>query len=134
LTRSDAFCIVAATLERDNMHQSLSGYVRDQLQRRYDGPIPRQELRWVEELLNAERQMEDALSPVEKAVKRLCACYGELMLETARLEASRQVLSETPEPRWQREYKHRRDMAAAHSRALGSSNAALLSLLENDGN
>ena len=87
------------------MRRSLSGYARDQLEQRYDGPIPGPELARVEWLAGAEREIEQALSPIERGLRRLADAYADLLGATARLEAARQLATEdgrtaaTPEGR-----------------------------------
>lgn len=110
------------------MHRSLSGYLRDQLQRRYDGPIPGPELRRVEELACVERALDGDMAPIERALRRVADDYGDLLRETARLEATRQILAETHDRRREAEYRKRLALVLDSGRALEASNAQLLAL------
>ena len=73
------------------MHQSLSSFLRAATDAHFEGPIPataRERIRIVE---NAERAFDQALSPLERAIKSLSIAYADVMRDSALVEASRQL-------------------------------------------
>lgn len=109
--------------------QTLSSFVSDQLQKRHDGPIPSQDMRFLEQLTAAERQAEQMLSPVERALKVLADDYADLLRETAFLEARRQIYTEMPDAAAKRRFEHCLARAITFGRALRSSSEALMTVL-----
>lgn len=76
------------------MFESLSQFAREHSERSFDGPIPvrvKQRIRTIEDI---ERAFEDSLPPAERALKTLMSAYGEVLRETAKLEAARQLAIE----------------------------------------
>jgi hypothetical protein len=77
------------------MHQSLSGFLRAATDAHFEGPIPaadRDRIRIVE---GAERAFDRALSPMERALKSLSIAYADVLKDSALVEASRQLRTES---------------------------------------
>jgi hypothetical protein len=77
------------------MHQNLSRFLRAATDAHFEGPIPaadRERIRIVE---SAERAFERSLSPLERAVKSLTIAYADVLKDSALVEASRQLRSDS---------------------------------------
>ena len=108
------------------MRRSLSGYARDLLERRYDGPIPGRELARVEWLAGAEREFEQALGPIERGLRRVGDAYADLLSAATRLEAARQLEAEDGRPAGTPECRRRLERVIDRARALHARIAAFL--------
>jgi len=76
------------------MHSSLSGFLRSATERHFEGPIPavaRDRIRIVE---SAERAFDRSLPPLERGLKSLIHAYGDVVRDSALVEASRQLRQE----------------------------------------
>lgn len=73
------------------MHQSLSSFLRAATDTHFEGPIPATERERIRVVENAERAFDQALSPLERAVKSLSIAYADVMRDSALVEASRQL-------------------------------------------
>jgi hypothetical protein len=73
------------------MHQSLSSFLRAATDAHFEGPIPAAERERIRIVENAERAFEQALSPLERAIKSLSVAYADVMRDSALVEASRQL-------------------------------------------
>lgn len=81
------------------MHQSLSRFLRAATDAHFEGPIPAAERERIRIVESAERAFERSLSPLERAVKSLTIAYADVLKDSALVEASRQLQSESePEP------------------------------------
>lgn len=77
------------------MFQSLSSYLRATADAHFEGPIPavdRERIRIVE---SAERAFDRSLSPLERALKSLSVAYADVLKDSALVEASRQLRTES---------------------------------------
>jgi hypothetical protein len=77
------------------MHQSLSSFLRASTDAHFEGPIPaadRDRIRIVE---SAERAFDRALSPLERTLKSLSMAYADVLKDSALVEASRQLRTES---------------------------------------
>ena len=77
------------------MNQSLSSFLRAAADAHFEGPVPaadRDRIRIVE---SAERAFDRALSPLERALKSLSSAYADVLKDSALVEASRQLRTET---------------------------------------
>jgi hypothetical protein len=77
------------------MHQSLSGFLRAATDAHYEGPIPTAERERIRIVENAERAFERSLSPLERAIKSLSIAYADVLKDSALVEASRQLRSDS---------------------------------------
>ena len=73
------------------MHQSLSSFLRAATDAHFEGPIPAAERERIRIVENAERAFDQALSPLERAIKSLSIAYADVMRDSALVEASRQL-------------------------------------------
>jgi len=73
------------------MHQSLSSFLRATTDTHFEGPIPATERERIRIVENAERAFDQALSPMERAIKSLSIAYADVMRDSALVEASRQL-------------------------------------------
>ncbi|WP_119301326.1 hypothetical protein [Dongia deserti] len=77
------------------MHQSLSRFLRAATDAHFEGPIPAAERERIRIVENAERAFERSLSPLERAVKSLSIAYADVLKDSALVEASRQLRSDS---------------------------------------
>lgn len=82
-------------LLRGQMHQSLSRFLRAATDAHFEGPIPAVERERIRIVENAERAFERSLSPIERAVNSLSIAYADVLKDSALVEASRQLQSES---------------------------------------
>lgn len=95
------------------MHQSLSSFLRAASDAHFEGPVPaadRDRIRIVE---GAERAFDRALSPLERALKSLSIAYADVLKDSALVEASRQLRTESePESRYAALHRQRAEVLA----------------------
>jgi hypothetical protein len=75
--------------------RALSSFLRAATDAHFEGPIPaadRDRIRIVE---SAERAFDRALSPLERALKSLSIAYADVLKDSALVEASRQLRTES---------------------------------------
>lgn len=77
------------------MHQSLSRFLRNATDAHFEGPIPAAERERIRIVENAERAFDRSLSPLERAVKSLSIAYADVLKDSALVEASRQLRSDS---------------------------------------
>lgn len=77
------------------MHSSLSSFLRAATECHFEGPIPQIERDRIRIVESAERAFERALPPLERVLKSLSHAYGDVVRDSALVEASRQLRSET---------------------------------------
>src|SRR5688572_2845230 len=77
------------------MHQSLSGFLRATTDAYFEGPIPAAERERIRIVESAERAFDRSLSPLERAVKSLSIAYADVLKDSALVEASRQLRTES---------------------------------------
>lgn len=102
------------------MNQSLSSFLRAAADAHFEGPIPsadRDRIRIVE---SAERAFDRALSPLERALKSLSIAYADVLKDSALVEASRQLRTETgAESRYAGLHRQRAEVLAESAAWLG---------------
>ena len=97
------------------MHQSLSGFLRAATDAHFEGPIPTAERERIRIVENAERAFERSLSPLERAIKSLSIAYADVLKDSALLEASRQLRSDSgseDDTRYSALYRQRSEVLA----------------------
>ena len=82
------------------MHSSLSGFLRAATESHFEGPIPAVERDRIRIVESAERAFDRSLPPLERSLKSLIHAYGDVVRDSALVEASRQLrLEMSREPR-----------------------------------
>ncbi len=76
------------------MQASLSRFLRAAAEDHFEGPIPAVERDRIRIVESAERAFDRALPPLERGVRSLSLAYGDVLRDSALVEASRQVLLE----------------------------------------
>jgi hypothetical protein len=77
------------------MHSSLSGFLRAATESHFEGPIPAIERDRIRIVEGAERAFDRSLPPLERSLKSLIHAYGDVVRDSALVEASRQLRLET---------------------------------------
>ena len=93
------------------MHQSLSSFLRAATDAHFEGPIPATERDRIRIVENAERAFDQALSPLERAIKSLSIAYADVMRDSALVEASRQLRLDAEDTDTRQRAMHRRRAA-----------------------
>ena len=93
------------------MHQSLSSFLRAATDAHFEGPIPATERERIRIVENAERAFDQALSPLERAIKSLSIAYADVMRDSALVEASRQLRLDAADTDTRQRALHRRRAA-----------------------
>jgi hypothetical protein len=79
------------------MHSSLSSFLRAATESHFEGPIPAIERDRIRIVEGAERAFDRSLPPLERSLKSLIHAYGDVVRDSALVEASRQLrLEMTP--------------------------------------
>jgi hypothetical protein len=82
------------------MRSSLSSFLRAATESHFEGPIPAVERDRIRIVESAERAFDRSLPPLERSLKSLSHAYGDVLRDSALVEASRQLRSElAPEPK-----------------------------------
>jgi hypothetical protein len=76
------------------MHSSLSGFLRAATENHFEGPIPAIERDRIRIVESAERAFDRSLPPLERSLKSLIHAYGDVVRDSALVEASRQLRME----------------------------------------
>ena len=76
------------------MQASLSRFLRAAAEDHFEGPIPAVERDRIRIVESAERALDRALPPLERGVRSLSLAYGDVLRDSALVEASRQILAE----------------------------------------
>ncbi len=76
------------------MHSSLSGFLRAATESHFEGPIPAVERDRIRIVESAERAFDRSLPPLERSLKSLIHAYGDVVRDSALVEASRQLRAE----------------------------------------
>ena len=76
------------------MHSSLSGFLRAATESHFEGPIPAVERDRIRIVESAERALDRSLPPLERSLKSLIHAYGDVVRDSALVEASRQLRAE----------------------------------------
>lgn len=76
------------------MHSSLSSFLRAATESHFEGPIPAIERDRIRIVESAERAFDRSLPPLERELKSLTHAYGDVLRDSALVEASRQLRSE----------------------------------------
>src|SRR5262245_8257804 len=77
------------------MHSSLSSFLRTATECHFEGPIPAIERDRIRIVESAERAFDRSLPPLERNLKSLIHAYGDVVRDSALVEASRQLRVET---------------------------------------
>ncbi len=77
------------------MHSSLSSFLRAATESHFEGPIPAIERDRIRIVESAERAFDRSLPPLERSLKSLIHAYGDVVRDSALVEASRQLRTET---------------------------------------
>jgi len=77
------------------MHSSLSSFLRAATESHFEGPIPAIERDRIRIVESAERAFDRSLPPLERSLKSLIHAYGDVVCDSALVEASRQLRAET---------------------------------------
>ena len=77
------------------MQASLSRFLRATAEDHFEGPIPAAERDRIRIVESAERAFDRALPPLERGVRSLGLAYGDVLRDSALVEASRQIVAET---------------------------------------
>jgi hypothetical protein len=77
------------------MHQSLSSFLRAATDAHFEGPIPAAERERIRIVEGAERAFDRALSPLERALRSLSIAYADVLKDSALVESSRQLTSDS---------------------------------------
>ena len=97
---------------RGPMHQSLSSFLRAATNAHFEGPIPAAERDRIRIVESAERAFDRALSPLERALKSLSIAYADVLKDSALVEASWQLRSESEEGRYAALHRQRAEVLA----------------------
>lgn len=81
------------------MHSSLSSFLRAATESHFEGPIPAVERDRIRIVESAERAFDRSLPPLERSLKSLIHAYGDVVRDSALVEASRQLRVELREPK-----------------------------------
>jgi hypothetical protein len=73
---------------------SLSTFLRNAAESHFEGPIPALERDRIRIVESAERAFDRALPPLERSLRSLTLAYGDVLRDSALVEASRQLLGE----------------------------------------
>lgn len=73
------------------MHGSLSSFLRATTESHFEGPIPAIERDRIRIVESAERAFDRSLPPLERGLKSLMHAYGDVVRDSALVEASRQL-------------------------------------------
>jgi hypothetical protein len=73
------------------MHSSLSSFLRAATESHFEGPIPAIERDRIRIVESAERAFDRSLPPLERSLKSLIHAYGDVVRDSALVEASRQL-------------------------------------------
>lgn len=73
------------------MHSSLSSFLRAATENHFEGPIPAIERDRIRIVESAERAFDRSLPPLERSLKSLIHAYGDVVRDSALVEASRQL-------------------------------------------
>lgn len=76
------------------MQASLSRFLRAAAEVHFEGPIPAVERDRIRIVESAERAFDRALPPLERGVRSLGLAYGDVLRDSALVEASRQIVAE----------------------------------------
>lgn len=76
------------------MHSSLSRFLRTAAERHFEGPVPAVERDRIRIVEGAERAFDHSLPPMERRLKSLIHAYGDVVRDSALVEASRQLRQE----------------------------------------
>lgn len=79
------------------MHSSLSSFLRAATESHFEGPIPAIERDRIRIVESAERAFDRSLPPLERGLKSLIHAYGDVVRDSALVEASRQLRVEMAE-------------------------------------
>lgn len=127
------------------MQVSLSSFLRTNAENHFEGPIPPAERDRIRIVESAERALERTLPPLERCLRSLTLAYGDVLRDSALVEASRQLLAEaTPEAtsagraefggdRHARLYRQRASMLADSAAWLADKAQSLAELARRDG-
>ena len=81
------------------MHSSLSSFLRAATESHFEGPIPAIERDRIRIVEGAERAFDRSLPPLERSLKSLIHAYGDVVRDSALVEASRQLRVEMRDPK-----------------------------------
>lgn len=76
------------------MQASLSSFLRHAAERQFEGPIPAAERDRIRLVETAERAFDRSLPPLERCLKSLSLAYGDVLRDSALVEAGRQLQAE----------------------------------------
>lgn len=76
------------------MHASLSRFLRAAAEDHFEGPLPAVERDRIRIVESAERAFDRASPPLERGVRSLGLAYGDVLRDSALVEASRQIVAE----------------------------------------
>jgi hypothetical protein len=76
------------------MHSSLSSFLRAATESHLEGPIPAIERDRIRIVESAERAFDRSLPPLERSLKSVIHAYGDVVRDSALVEASRQLRAE----------------------------------------
>lgn len=118
------------------MPASLSGFLRETAESHFEGPIPPIERDRIRVVESAERAFTRSLPPLERSLRSVTLAYGDVLRDSALVEASRQLRAEFEaaavkrSPDWMKSDAYtRRASALAESAAWLAEKARMLSEL-----
>lgn len=76
------------------MHSSLSSFLRSSTESHFEGPIPAIEKDRIAIIEAAERAYDRSLLPIERASKALAHAYGEVLQDSALVQAATEMKHE----------------------------------------
>lgn len=76
------------------MQASLSSFLRQSAENHFEGPIPAVERDRIRIVESAERAQDRSLPPLERSLRSVTLAYGDVIRDSALVEASRQLLAE----------------------------------------
>jgi hypothetical protein len=119
------------------MHSSLSSFLRAATESHFEGPIPAIERDRIRIVESAERAFDRSLPPLERGLKSLIHAYGDVVRDSALVEASRQLRVEAAgDPKGTRDtdlYLRRASMLAESAGWLAEKARQLAELARREG-